>query len=81
MVAAAAPARAETASSRVTSVRAASPVSARPCDAGALPPAIAASAALPSRPIGSEIGLQPVAADGGEPHRHPALSHRGSSSR
>ena len=30
---------------------------------------------------GDEIGLQPVAADGGEPHRHPALSHRGSSSR
>ena len=76
MVAAAAPARAETASSRVTSVRAAAPVSARPCDAGALPPAIAASAALPSRPIAARSAFSRSPPTAASRTLTPCVSHR-----
>ena len=62
-------------------VRAAAPVAARPCDAGALPPAIAASAALPSRPMAERSAFSrspPTAASRTDTLR---FHHRGSSSR
>ena len=71
-------ARAASASSWPSAAPAEPPTSSRPRLAGAAAPEMVASARLPFAADGDELGLQPVAADGGQAHGHPLLGHRSS---